>query len=69
VPSAVPARWSRTAELVKDGDDTFALIVPLGGVVMRSQRGQEVDAKPGEAVCISTANPAASNFESSTTWP
>jgi AraC-like DNA-binding protein len=60
--SAMPARWSRTAELVKDGDDTFALIVPLAGAVMRSQRGQELDAKPGEAVGILHAEPGGIQF-------
>jgi AraC-like DNA-binding protein len=55
-------RWSRTAELVKDGDDTFALIVPLAGAVMRSQRGQELDAKPGEAVGILHAEPGGIQF-------
>jgi len=44
--SAKSARWSRTAELVKDGDDGFALITALSGKVTRFQRGQELAANP-----------------------
>jgi len=60
--SAMHARWSRTAELVKDGDDAFALIIPLAGTVNRLQRGQELDAKPGEAVGILHSEPGGIQF-------
>ena len=60
--SAVPARWSRTSELAKDGDDAFALILPLAGAVMRSQRGQDLDAKPGEGVGILHSDPGSIQF-------
>jgi AraC-like DNA-binding protein len=60
--STMAARWSRTADLVKDGDDAFALIVPLAGTVNRSQRGQELDAKPGEGVCILHSEPGGIQF-------
>lgn len=60
--SPMTARWSRTSELVKDGDDTFALIMPLAGAVMRSQRGQDLEAKPGEAVGILHAEPGSIQF-------
>ena len=60
--SSMSARWSRTAELVKDGDDAFALIVPLAGAVMRSQRGQELHAKPGDAVGILHGEPGGIQF-------
>ncbi|MGH6864852.1 MAG: hypothetical protein ACREDO_01415 [Methyloceanibacter sp.] len=42
--STMPARWSRIADLVKDGDNAFALIMPSVGGVIRSQRGQELAA-------------------------
>ena len=60
--SGIPARWSRTAELVKDGDDAFALIIPLTHGVMRSQRGQELEARPGEAVGILHSEPGGIQF-------
>lgn len=60
--SAQAARWSRTDELVKDGDDAFALIIPLAGSVMRSQRGQDLEAKPGEAVGILHSEPGGIEF-------
>jgi len=60
--SAKSARWSRTAELVKDGDDGFALIMPLTGAVTRFQRGQELDAKPGEGVGILNSEPGGIQF-------
>lgn len=60
--SKMPARWSRTADLVKDGDDAFALIIPLSDTVMRSQRGRNIDAKPGEAVGILHAEPGGIQF-------
>jgi AraC-like DNA-binding protein len=60
--SAIPARWSRTAELVKDGDDSFALIMPIAETVTRSMRGQEFDVKPGEAAGILHSEPASIQF-------
>jgi AraC-like DNA-binding protein len=60
--SAIPARWSRTTELVKDGDDSFALIMPIAETAMRSMRGQELDVKPGEAVGILHSEPASIQF-------
>lgn len=60
--SSMAARWSRTDELVKDGDDTFSLIMPLAGAVMRSQRGQDLDAKPGEGVGILHSEPGGIQF-------
>lgn len=61
--SAGPGRWSRTAELAKDGDDAFALIVPLSGSVMRSQRNQDLEAKAGEAVGILHSVPGSIQFQ------
>jgi AraC-like DNA-binding protein len=60
--SGMAARWSRTSELVKDGDDAFALIIPLGNAITRSQRGQDVDAKPGEAIGILHSEPGSIQF-------
>jgi AraC-like DNA-binding protein len=60
--SPMTARWSRTSELVKDGDDTFSLIMPLAGAVMRSQRGQDLEAKPGQAVGVLHAEPGGIQF-------
>jgi AraC-like DNA-binding protein len=60
--SAMSARWSRTDGLVKDGDDTFSLIMPLAGSVMRSQRGQDLDAQPGEGVGILHSEPGGIQF-------
>ncbi len=60
--STMPARWSRTAELVKDGDDTFALIIPLAGAVLRSQRGQDLEAQPGEAIGVLHGEPGSIEF-------
>ena len=58
----MPARWSRTAELVKDGDDAFAFIIPLAGAVNCSQRGRELDAKPGDGVGILHSEPGGIQF-------
>jgi AraC-like DNA-binding protein len=60
--SAMHARWSRTAELVRDGDDAFAFIMPLTGAIVRSQRGRELEAKPGEGVGILHSEPGAIQF-------
>ena len=60
--SAMSARWSRTDDLVKDGDDFFSLIMPLAGSVMRSQRGQDLDAQPGEGVGILHSEPGGIQF-------
>jgi AraC-like DNA-binding protein len=60
--SAAPARWSRTRELVKDGDDAFVLIMPLAGAVMRSQRGHDLLAESGDGVGILNAEPASMQF-------
>jgi AraC-like DNA-binding protein len=60
--STMTARWRRTAELVKDGDDGFSLIMPLAGWVMRSQRGQDLDARPGEGVGILHSEPGGIQF-------
>jgi len=61
--STMPARWSRTAELTKDGDDSFAFVIPLAGAVSRSQRGREIDVKPGDGVGILHSEPGAIQFE------
>jgi AraC-like DNA-binding protein len=60
--SAKPARWSRTAELVKDGDDGFALITALSAKVTRFQRGQELEADPGEGVVVLNSEPGGIHF-------
>jgi AraC-like DNA-binding protein len=60
--SAAPARWSRTRELVKDGDDAFVLIMPLAGAVKRSQRGHDLLAESGDGVGILNAEPASMQF-------
>jgi len=60
--STMPARWSRTAELATDGDDSFAFILPLAGSVTRSQRGQDLDVKPAEGVGILHAEPGGIQF-------
>jgi AraC-like DNA-binding protein len=60
--SSMAARWSRTAELVKDGDDTFGLIIPLAAQLNRSQRGQDVIANPGDGVGILTSEPGGIQF-------
>lgn len=56
------ARWSRSDDLVKDGDDTVSIIMPLAGSVMRSQRGQDLEARPGEAVGILHSEPGGIEF-------
>lgn len=60
--SPLEARWSRTRELVKDGDDSIALIIPRAGTVMRSQRGKEIVAKPGEGVAVLHNEPGGIQF-------
>lgn len=60
--SPLEARWSRTRELVKDGDDSLSLIIPRASAVMRSQRGQDIVAKPGEAVAILHNEPGGIQF-------
>jgi AraC-like DNA-binding protein len=60
--SSAAARWSRTSDLVKDGDDTFALVMPLAGAVQRRQRGQDLEAKFGEAVGILHGEPGSLQF-------
>lgn len=60
--SPIAARWSRTGDLVKDGDDTVSIIMPLAGTVRRSQRGQELDAVPGEGVCVLHSEPGSIEF-------
>jgi AraC-like DNA-binding protein len=60
--SAAPARWSRTRELIKDGDDAFVLIMPAAGAVMRSQRGNDLLAKSGEGIGILNAESASMQF-------
>ncbi len=61
--SKMPARWSRTAELVQDGDDSFALIMPLEDAVKCSQRGRELEAKPGDGVGILHSEPGGIQFQ------
>lgn len=60
--SNAPACWTRTPELVADGDDCFALLLPLEGGLLRSQRGYELEAVAGEAVGILHAEPAQIRF-------
>lgn len=67
--SPMSARWSRTSELVKDGDDTFALIMPLAGAVMRRNVARTYRPNLAKPSAFSTPNPAAFNFDNLTTWP
>jgi hypothetical protein len=61
--SPMAARWSRTKDLVKDGDDTVSLIIPLSGEVRRTQRGRDLDAKSGEGVLVLHNEPGSIEFQ------
>ncbi len=60
--SGTAAHWSRTSDLIKDGDDTFSLVMPLGGPVQRSQRGVDLLVRPGEAAGILHNEPGGLQF-------
>ncbi len=60
--SPMAARWSRTDALVKDGDDTVSLIMPLAGAVTCSQRGRDLDVQPGEGVLVLHSEPGGIQF-------
>jgi AraC-like DNA-binding protein len=60
--AATPACWNRTAELAKDGDDSFGFVIPLGGVITRFQRGDDVDVNIGEGAGILHAEPGGIRF-------
>jgi AraC-like DNA-binding protein len=57
-----PACWNRTAKRVMDGDDDFALLMPLDGGMLRSQLGRDIEVRPGEAVGILHAEPSSTRF-------
>jgi AraC-like DNA-binding protein len=59
-----PACWKRTADMVKDGRDGLALLIPLAGTMMRSQLGHDFDVGAGEGVAILDAEPASIRFNS-----
>lgn len=63
--SESPARWNRTAELLKDGDDDFALVISLAGKMQRSQRGQEIEIDAGDGVGTLHAEPFSVRFNGS----
>jgi len=56
--SATPAVWKRPPDLVKDGDDDYAFIMPLTGTMVRTQCGRELKASAGEAFGILQTEPA-----------
>jgi AraC-like DNA-binding protein len=62
--SASPACWKRTPEQVKDGSDDFALLMPIGGAMMRAQLGRDLEVNAGDAVGILHHEPASMRFKS-----
>lgn len=58
-----PARWTRTAEFVRDGNDDFLLSLQLDGTLLRSQRGLDLDVGRGEAAGILHTEPASIRFD------
>jgi AraC-like DNA-binding protein len=60
--SYTPACWTRTADLVKDGNDSYALVMPVSGTMVRSQLGRDLKVDSGEAVGILHAEPASIIF-------
>ncbi|MGH6735507.1 MAG: AraC family transcriptional regulator [Methyloceanibacter sp.] len=60
--SFTPACWKRTPEFVKDGDDSYALIMAVGGAMLRSQRGHDLPVERGDGVGILHAEPASMRF-------
>jgi AraC-like DNA-binding protein len=58
-----PARWRRTPELVRDGNDDFALLIAVSGAMTRSQCGNEIRVGKGAAVAILQTEPASLEFD------
>ena len=57
--SASPACWKRTPEQVKDGSDDFALLMPIGGAMMRAQLGRDLEVNAGDASASFITSPPA----------
>lgn len=57
-----PARWSRTAEFLQDGNDDFVLFLHLDGALQRSQRGIDLNLQCGEAASFLHEEPAGIQF-------
>src|SRR5262245_22257645 len=45
--SSTTAVWKRPPDLVKDGDDDYAFLMPLAGTMVRTQCGCELKASAG----------------------
>lgn len=58
-----PARWARTTEFVRDGNDDFLLSLQLEGTLLRSQRGLDLNVHRGEAASILHTEPASIQFD------
>src|SRR5262245_62274424 len=56
--SSTTAVWKRPPDLVKDGDDDYAFIMPLAGTMVRTQCGRELKASAGEGFGILHSEPA-----------
>jgi AraC-like DNA-binding protein len=57
-----PARWSRTTEFVKDGNDDLVLFLQLDGTLIRSQRGVDLNVFSGSAASFLHEEPASIQF-------
>jgi AraC-like DNA-binding protein len=61
--AGTPASWRRTPEIVRDGNDDFALLMPLSGAMTSSQRGREIQLNKGAGVGILNNEPASIEFD------
>lgn len=64
--ASTPACWRRTPQLIRDGNDDFALLVTVSGAMRRSQLGCDVDVGRNAAVAILQTEPAELEFKSLT---
>jgi len=60
--SAAAASWQRTTSKTKDGDDDFALLIPLDGRMDCSQLHREVEVSPGHGVGVLHGEPFGVRF-------
>jgi AraC-like DNA-binding protein len=61
--AGTPASWRRTPEIVRDGNDDFALLMPLSGAMASSQLGREIQLNKGAGVGILNNEPASIEFD------
>ncbi len=57
-----PARWTRTGEFVKDGNDDLVFFLQIDGTLIRSQRGIDLNVSVGNAASFLHEEPASIQF-------